>query len=327
MFNLFKTKAPPKAETPPTEILVACEVRDFFVFRDVLFGRGYVDRAGGSDPRISVRLWDGSLHPVKHAVDDFNPSTPERCTFCFSLPLTVNTPPEDLAKMTVVFDFPTGRFEKLRVTNDAIAHDAFLTSEADFWAFVHAHPQANVLEIGSRARSGISRRNLFPATCSYTGFDIVAGENVTCVGDAHQLSKILPLGHFDIVFSVSVWEHLSMPWLVSLELNKVMKVGGMAMINTHQSWPSHEEPWDYFRFSNYSWDALFNAETGFEIVTRGTGIPCVMGASQFMPSIHACRVDWHYGYFATRCVAKKTGETKLAWPVDPKLIGQGNYPH
>ncbi|HEY4989510.1 MAG TPA: hypothetical protein VII09_06875, partial [Opitutaceae bacterium] len=149
VFNLFKSKAPAKMETPPNAITVACEVRDFFVFRDVLFGRGYVDRAGGSDPRISVRLWDGTLHPVKHAVDDFNPSTPERCTFCFSLPLTVNTPPEDLAKMTVVFDFPTGRFEKLRVTSDAIAHDAFLTSEADFWAFVHAHPQANVLEIGS----------------------------------------------------------------------------------------------------------------------------------------------------------------------------------
>jgi hypothetical protein len=113
---------------------------------------------------------------------------------------------------------------------------------------------------------------------------------------------------------------------VSLELNKVMKVGGMAMINTHQSWPSHEEPWDYFRFSNESWDALFNAQTGFEIVARGTGIPCVMGESQFHPSIHASRVEWHYGYLATRCVAKKIGETRLEWPVDPAIVSKGKYP-
>ena len=129
-----------------------------------------------------------------------------------------------------------------------------------------------------------------------------------------------------MVFSVSVWAHRSMPWLVSLELNKVMKVGGMAMINTHQSWPSHEERWDCFRFSDHSWDAHFYADTGFEIVTRGTGIPCVMGASQFQPSIQACRVDWHYGYFATRCVAKKISETSPTWPVNAELISKGNYP-
>lgn len=327
MFNLFKKKAVSGQNTAPARIEVACEIRDFFIFRDVLFARGHIGRAGGAAPNISVRLWDGTLHPVRFSDDDFFPSTPEKCSFCFSLPLPGHTPAESLEKISVVFDFPSGRFEKQRVTADAIARDAFLTSEADYWAFVHAHPQANVLEIGSRARSGISRRNLFPASCNYTGFDIVAGENVTAVGDAHELSRILPNNHFDIVFSVSVWEHLSMPWRVSLELNKVMRIGGIAMINTHQSWPSHEEPWDYFRFSDYSWDALFNKDTGFEIVTRGTGIPCVMGASQFHPSIHACRVDWHYGYLATRCVAKKIGESSLAWPVDPHLISKGNYPH
>ena len=117
-----------------------------------------------------------------------------------------------------------------------------------------------------------------------------------------------------------------MPWLVSLELNKVMKVGGLAMINTHQSWPQHEEPWDYFRFSDWSWDALFNADTGFEIVKRGTGLPCVMGSAHFHPSIHACRVEWSYGYLATRCVAKKITDTKLVWPVDPRVVTKG-YPH
>jgi hypothetical protein len=327
VFSVFKKKAAQVREVAPPPVDVGCDVGDFFIFRDVLFVRGSIQRAGGADPSISVRLPDGSERPVQYVGDDFNPSTQENCKFCFSLPLPVRLSDDEIMKLTLVFDFPSGRLVKGGFHKDAVAKDAFLNSEAGYWDHVRAFPQGNVLEIGSRARSGISRRNLFPATCNYTGFDIVAGENVDCVGDAHALSRILPASHFDSVFSVSVWEHLCMPWVVSLELNKVMKLGAMAMINTHQSWPSHEEPWDYFRFSNYSWDALFNADTGFEIVARGTGIPCVMAASQFHPSIHASRVDWHYGYFATRCVARKIGETSLTWPVDPKIILKGNYPH
>lgn len=327
MFDLFKSRARSEHKPPPAEIQVASDIRDFFVFRDVLFARGHVERYGGSDPQISVRLWDETVHPVSRSEDDFFPSNPERYAFCFSLQLPVHAAMESLEKISVIFDFPSGRAEKSRVTADAIAHDPYLTSEAGFWAHVHAHPEANVLEIGSRARSGVNRRGLFPSTCNYTGFDIVAGENVNCVGDAHQLSQILPSNNFDIVFSVSVWEHLSMPWLVSLELNKVMKTGGIAMICTHPSWPSHEEPWDYFRFSNYSWDALFNRETGFEIVTRGTGLPCVMGPSQIVPSVQASRMEWHYAYLCTRCVAKKIAESKLSWPVDPGIVSEGNYPH
>lgn len=327
MFNPFKKPPPPAVVPAGPEIAVGGEIRDFFVFRDVLFVRGHVERVGGVEPRISVRLWDGSVHAVKPVQDDFNASDANKYCYAFNLPLAAHVPTESLEAIAVLYEFPSGRAEKTKVTAAAIARDPFFTSEADFWAAVHAQPNANVLEIGSRARSGISRRNLFPASCNYTGFDIVAGENVTCVGDAHKLSAVLPRDHFDLVFSVSVWEHLSMPWLVSLELNKVMRLGGLAMINTHQSWPSHEEPWDYFRFSDFCWDALFNAATGFEILTRGTGVPCVMGPSQIIPFVQASRMEWHYGYLATRCVVKKVAETKLSWPVDTDVVAKGNYPH
>ena len=308
-------------------ITVGCAVQDFFVLRDVLFVRGFVQRRFDANPRISVRLWDGSLHATQPNNDDFNPSDANRWSFHFHHALPPKTPTDLIAKISLVFDYDDGRFELADPPHDGHTQDAFLNSEAGFWAAVHANPTANVLEIGSRARSGISRRNLFPATCHYTGFDILVGENVTVTGDAHALSRVLPPDHFDFVFSVSVWEHLAMPWLVSLELNRVMKTGGLAMINTHQSWPVHEEPWDYFRFSDYSWDALFNAATGFEIVARGMGSRCVMGPSLFRPPLHDNRVDWHYGYLATRVVAKKISATSLAWPVDPALVSRGNYPH
>jgi hypothetical protein len=311
----------------PPAITVGCVIEEFFVLRDVLFVRGHVQRRFDQNPRIAVRLWDGALHAVAAATDHIHPSDAHRWSFNFSLGLGT-TPSSDLvAKISLVFDYDDGRFELAEPARGALAQDKFLGSEEGFWSAVHANPTARVLEIGSRARSGINRRGLFPATCDYTGFDILAGENVNVVGDAHALSRVLPPEHFDLVFSVSVWEHLAMPWLVSLELNKVMKTGGLAMINTHQSWPVHEVPWDYFRFSDYSWDALFNAATGFEVVARGMGSPCIMGSAVFAPNLHDAQIDWHYGYLATRVVVKKVSATSLTWPVDPALVAKGNYPH
>ena len=328
-FGRSPARAPTEKNLPPplVPITVGCVVQDFFTVRDVLFVRGLVQRRQDQPPLISVRHWDGSLHPVAFTDDDFHPSDHERWAFCFHHPLPPKTPSELIAKLTLVFDYPDGRFELTEPTRQGHTEDAFLNSEAGYWAAVHAHPTARVLEIGARARSGISRRNLFPAECNYTGFDILPGENVTAVGDAHALSRMFPPDSFDFAFSVSVWEHLAMPWLVSLELNKVLKPGGLAMITTHQTWPVHEEPWDYFRFSDYAWDALFNAATGFEIVARGMGQRCVMAPSLFRQPPPADRMEWHYGYLATRVVAKKISPTSLAWPVDPALVVKGNYPH
>ncbi len=312
---------------PRPAITTGAGISDFFAFRDVLFVRGVVGRLEGPAPAISIRLWDGELYPVAYLGDKYIPTTDQHWSFNFHHPLPPGASADQISKITLVFDYEAGRFELPEPTRGGEERDQFNASEKGFWDAVRANPTAKVLEIGSRARSGISRRNLFPATCEYTGFDIAPGENVTVVGDAHALSRHLPAGHFDFAFSVSTWEHLSMPWLVSVELNKVMKPGGLAMINSHQSWPVHEEPWDYFRFSDFAWDSLFNAATGFEIVARGMGWPCVMGPSRFIPSMHADPVEWHYGYLSTRCVARKISGTTLTWPVDPGLISKGKYSH
>ncbi|MBP8255801.1 MAG: class I SAM-dependent methyltransferase [Opitutaceae bacterium] len=267
--------SPSEAVTRPA-IVVGCSIRDVCVVRDVLFVRGLVQRRAGESPRISVRIWTGAMAEPVLSDDQVIHSNADTWAFSFHLSLPPKASPADHEKITLCFDYSDGRYELSNPTQDGHSRDAFLNSETSYWTAVSEAPGARVLEIGSRARSGISRRNLFPEQCEYVGFDIVAGENVSVVGDAHSLSRYFPPDHFDFVFSVSVWEHLAMPWLVSVELNKVMKPGGLAMINTHQSWPVHEEPWDYFRFSDYAWDSLFNEATGFEIVARGMGQPCIM---------------------------------------------------
>ena len=57
-----------------------------------------------------------------------------------------------------------------------------------------------------------------------------------------------------------------MPWKVALEINKILRVGGKVYTHSHQAWPLHDIPFDYFRFSDQAWHGLFNAHTGFCII-------------------------------------------------------------
>ena len=92
-----------------------------------------------------------------------------------------------------------------------------------------------------------SKRKLRLPHIDYVGCDVVDGENVDVVPDAHRLSKALDRT-FDYVYSISTFEHLLMPWVVATEINHVMNIGGVGYIQSHQMWPVHDVPSDYFRF-------------------------------------------------------------------------------
>lgn len=187
-----------------------------------------------------------------------------------------------------------------------------------------AMPAGSILEIGSRNRSQVMRRSVCPENLSYVGFDIVAGENVDVVGDAHQLSSYFKGEQFKAIFSVSVFEHLAMPWLVALEMNKVLEPGGLVFIQTHQTWPVHEEPWDFWRYSKHSWKCLFNAQTGFEVIEVVMGLPCSIVPSHIDVSTDGL---WHQpAYLGTVMIARKIGPSKLSWDVTVSQLDAGEYP-
>jgi len=192
-----------------------------------------------------------------------------------------------------------------------------------FFSAIHQSDEARVLEIGSRARSGVSRRSLF-ANSDYVGLDVVDGPNVDIVGDAHDLSQILT-GKFDFVYSVSVFEHLLMPWKVAVELSKVMNPGGLVYVQTHQTWPIHDAPWDFWRFSKQSWVALFNQSTGFEVLQVAYSEPMNI-TSAFEMGNPATHFGDQFGYGGVTVLAKHVGKSDLSWNVSlPNLI-KNNYP-
>ncbi|MGC4393700.1 class I SAM-dependent methyltransferase [Agrobacterium sp. M50-1] len=188
---------------------------------------------------------------------------------------------------------------------------------------VSATPGAKVLDIGGRARSKLDRSKSFPNS-EVTVFDVMAGDNVDVVGDAHDLSKYFAPETFDFVYSVSVFEHLLMPWRVVTEMNKVLKVGGIGYVHTHQTLGMHDAPWDFWRFSDTSWDALFNAKTGFEITER------VLDSEQFViPFVYRPskeHAERSAGFEGSAVVFRKVGPSQVEWATTLSELVDTSYP-
>lgn len=207
---------------------------------------------------------------------------------------------------------------------NAATGDPYFQSWNNFVTHLEAFASGTVLEIGSRARSGLTRQDRLPRQLDYLGVDILPGPNVDIVGDAHELSRLFRDRRFVAVYSLSVFEHLAMPWKVALELNQVLVPGGLVYTSTHQTWPMHEEPWDFWRFSRHSWQTLFNPATGFEVVEAVCGEPA---------RIHACRTSPATrglpdspAWLGSASIVRKISDTTLSWPVPLAAIAREMYP-
>lgn len=135
----------------------------------------------------------------------------------------------------------------------------------------------SVLEIGSRIVSpgSKSKRGYFAPHVKYTGFDIYPDANTDVVGDAHELSRYFPKDtKFDAIFSLVVLEHTAMPWKIAMEINRLLPIGGLSYHCTPFTFPLHESPWDFWRFTHEGLRMLFSPALGFEILSLGLSGPC-----------------------------------------------------
>lgn len=133
-----------------------------------------------------------------------------------------------------------------------------------------------ILEVGSREVTGVSYARSRFDKAEYIGFDYYPGSNVDVVGDVHQLSSYFkPEDKFDIIFTSACFEHFAMPWIASVEIAKMLKVGGVVMVETHFSFGAHELPWNFFQFSDEGLRALFPESLGIECLDLGMSNPIV----------------------------------------------------
>jgi SAM-dependent methyltransferase len=191
----------------------------------------------------------------------------------------------------------------------------------------NAIPEASILEIGSREVSGVSRRGLFHTKTGYVGMDIHAGPGVDVVGDAHQLSSIFPAEKFDSICSMSVLEHLAFPWKVVLEMNTVLKTGGLCYVSTHPAWPPHELPWDFWRFPVAGLRLLFSEALGFRVLEATEGIPGRVHSMVDDPPTRG--LPYYEISLGVSLMAEKIGgydREKLRWDLPIEAVLHSIYP-
>jgi hypothetical protein len=137
-------------------------------------------------------------------------------------------------------------------------------------------PSPSVLELGTLqsvpGRSTL-HRDWVPHASEFLGTDIHDGPDVDIVADLHRLTDVVGSERFDVVLSCSTFEHLKYPTLAAHELMKALKVGGLLYVQTHQSFPLHGYPNDYFRFSQDALASLFGTRMGFEVVATNYDFP------------------------------------------------------
>jgi len=302
-------------------------IDNFSVFKQVIAIRGWVLAEGGSVAALEVRptndvprRFEPEWMPSPDVVQQYGTSA-SNCRF----DAVVQLGPEASRSCggtlwAILTNGETAEVGVLGRGSPSAAGELF----DQFLNTVRTMNAPKVLEIGSRARSGITRKQLLPADTRYMGVDIVNGPNVDKVCDAHALSTALSGAQFDAVMAFSVLEHLLMPWKFVIELNKVLMPGAIGIFTTHQCWPLHDAPWDFWRFSDRAWTALLNPATGFEIISAKMSEPAYVVAADCHPITNFAPVP--LGFLASNVLFRKVGTTVLEWPVEMSAITKDFYP-
>jgi hypothetical protein len=159
----------------------------------------------------------------------------------------------------------TSRLATARLPDD----DPWKSVLFEFNMRTQAMDAPRVLELGT-ARSVPTRSTRHDEwvqnASEFIGTDIEAGADVDVVADVHRLSDVFGHEQFDVVISCSTFEHFKYPHLAAHEILKVLKVDGLLFVQTHQTFPLHSHPHDYYRFSTDALVSLFSPRMGFEVL-------------------------------------------------------------
>jgi SAM-dependent methyltransferase len=103
----------------------------------------------------------------------------------------------------------------------------------------------------------------FLADSQYVKCDIAPGPDVDVVADVHCLPAEWT-DKYGAFIANAVWEHLKRPWIAAKEVARILSPGGIFLIESHQTFPIHGYPSDYFRFSKEALTLILE-DAGLEI--------------------------------------------------------------
>lgn len=116
---------------------------------------------------------------------------------------------------------------------------------------------------------------------TWIGTDIEAGKGVEIVADLQRIHEVTDR-RFDAVFSPATLEHIERPWVAMHSMGQVLKPGGIFYLHTHQTFPIHGYPSDYFRFSTEALRTMC-FDSGLDVVSCEYDSPCTITPSPSIP--------------------------------------------
>ncbi len=121
---------------------------------------------------------------------------------------------------------------------------------------------ATLLDIGC---GGGEKKTVIPENIKYTGVDhpgtLHDTSHINVFSDAYGLP--FKTGSYEFVFCTGVLEHLEEPQKAVHEAYRVLEPGGMALYTIPLFWHLHEEPRDFFRYTEHGIRYLFQ-KAGFQ---------------------------------------------------------------
>lgn len=113
-------------------------------------------------------------------------------------------------------------------------------------------------------------QSLFVNVENYIGVDIdnEAHSHEKESIDVYYDGKTIPFGneHFDSVFSSEVFEHVFNLDEILIEINRVLKKEGIALITVPFAWDEHEIPYDFGRYTSFGIKHVIE-KAGFEVIS------------------------------------------------------------
>ena len=231
-------------------------------------------------------------------------------------------------EIKIIFDFDDGDSVATDLLSSWKSHYSQSSANSlheDFISRLCRIGSCSLLELGGRSRSGVDRSTSTYRDFRVTVLDICSSENVDIIGDAHELSSLVPPASFDAISSISVFEHLAMPWKVVLGMNHALRDGGLAFVQSHQTVGMHDLPWDFWRYSDSAWHALFNLKTGFEVLGTAMSHPQFIIPHHYWPA--AVDAEKTGGFLASAVLVRKVGSCRnLDWDMAMSDLPLDAYP-
>ncbi len=277
--DIARRASPPDCVMPDCALPIVHFVDHAWCDAGGVFVNGWVH--AGAHPVQSVALGSGTdrvetaaLTPRLDVIPHY-PMLPPTGAAGFTLYLACDA----LTPVTLSVQTVAGRGAvRLRLARPAIPVGTPSDGATDAFIAAMRERAGTVLELGARIVGSMTEnwRARFEPPCRYHANDIHPGPGIDVVGDAHTLTAHVAPGSLDGIYSVAVLEHLAAPWRAAAEINRALKIGGETLHITHQTWPIHETPNDFFRMSDQALRSLFGPATGFEVLDCAMAYPVVI---------------------------------------------------